>query len=155
MSHSAFTPLLPLLGKTWRGEFANSTPEKPVVDISRWELALNGQVIRILHSINDGDYGGETIILWDEASRGLIYYYFTTAGYTTRGQITFEGSRVISREVVTGDQTGITEVESVSELLADGRMQVKSKYLQNGAWVPGRETVYAEAPQAEVKFKQE
>ena len=29
--------LRPLLGKTWRGEFKNSTPEKPVVDIARWE----------------------------------------------------------------------------------------------------------------------
>lgn len=36
-------PFLPFVGKTWRGEFANSTPETPVVDVSRWELVLNGQ----------------------------------------------------------------------------------------------------------------
>ncbi|HKX63568.1 MAG TPA: hypothetical protein VJS65_17050, partial [Verrucomicrobiae bacterium] len=34
-------PLRPLLGKTWRGPFKNSKPEKPVVDIMRWERALN------------------------------------------------------------------------------------------------------------------
>ncbi|MBM3288145.1 MAG: hypothetical protein FJY88_12445 [Candidatus Eisenbacteria bacterium] len=37
-----FGPLRPLLGKTWKGEMARSTSEKPVFDISHWELALNG-----------------------------------------------------------------------------------------------------------------
>jgi hypothetical protein len=44
----------PLLGKTWKGEFKDSTPEKPIIDIARWERALNGQAIRVVHSINNG-----------------------------------------------------------------------------------------------------
>ena len=47
-------PLRPLLGKTWRGEFKNSTPEKPIVDVSRWERILNGKAVRVMHSINEG-----------------------------------------------------------------------------------------------------
>ena len=53
------------IGKTFKGEFANSTPEKPVYDISNWERALNGNAIRILHSVNNGEYGGESIIMWN------------------------------------------------------------------------------------------
>src|SRR6185503_3791307 len=68
-------PLKPLLGKTWRGVFPNSTPEKPVIDISRYEAVLNGQAVRNLHSINDGAYGGETLIVWDKEKQALIYYY--------------------------------------------------------------------------------
>lgn len=30
-------PLRPFLGKTWTGEFASSTPEKPLADVMRWE----------------------------------------------------------------------------------------------------------------------
>ncbi|MFN9878455.1 MAG: hypothetical protein ACK557_08245, partial [Planctomycetota bacterium] len=30
----------PFLGKTFRGEFANSTSEKPMHDVSRWERAM-------------------------------------------------------------------------------------------------------------------
>ncbi|MFN0069033.1 MAG: hypothetical protein ACKVYV_15520, partial [Limisphaerales bacterium] len=56
--HPKLEPFRLLLGKTWRGEFKNSTPEKPVIDVSRWERAMNGQAIRILHSINQGEYGG-------------------------------------------------------------------------------------------------
>jgi hypothetical protein len=39
----------PFLGKNWKGEFASSTPQRPMHDISRWERALNGQAVRILH----------------------------------------------------------------------------------------------------------
>ena len=44
-----FEALKPLLGKTWRGTFPKSTAEKPVVDVSRFELALHGQAVRNRH----------------------------------------------------------------------------------------------------------
>ena len=53
------------IGKTFKGEFSNSTKEKPVFDISRWERILNGMAIKITHSVNDGEYGGVSIITWD------------------------------------------------------------------------------------------
>ena len=65
-------PFRPFLGKTWKGHFKNSTPEKPQVDVARWERALNGNAIRVLHSINDGAYGGESIIVWDEKKKSLV-----------------------------------------------------------------------------------
>src|SRR5262245_6468739 len=74
-------PLRPLLEKTWKGAFKNSTPEKPVVDVMRWERALNGKAVRLLHSVNDGAYGGETIITWDARKEQVTYHYFTTAGF--------------------------------------------------------------------------
>src|SRR6187397_1221034 len=81
----ALEPLRPFLGKTWRGEFKNSTPEKPVFDVSRWERALNGKAIRVLHSVNEGAYGGESIIMWDKEKQVVAYHYFTTGGFTTTG----------------------------------------------------------------------
>ena len=82
-------PLRPLLEKTWKGAFKNSTPEKPTVDVARWERALNGKAVRVLHSINDGVYGGETLIVWDPKKNVLESHYFTTAGFTTTGTVTF------------------------------------------------------------------
>ena len=29
-------PLRPFIGKTWKGQFKNSTPEKPRVDVAKW-----------------------------------------------------------------------------------------------------------------------
>ena len=146
-------PLRPLLGKTWKGEFKNSTPSRPVVDISRWERALNGRAVRILHSINDGAYGGESIIRWDEKKQSVVYHYFTTAGFTTTGTVRFDGNKLITHESVSGGSDGITEVRAVNELAPDGSFHVKSEYLKNGLWVPGRDVTYREDKSAQVIFK--
>jgi hypothetical protein len=143
----------PLLGKTWRGEFKNSTPEKPMVDVARWERALNGQAIRVLHSINQGVYGGETIIQWSPEKKSLVYTYFTTAGFQTSGTMTWSGSKYTSLEKVTGDAQGVTEVKAVGELLPDGTLVTSSEYLKNGKWELGHSAVYREDPKAEVVFK--
>jgi hypothetical protein len=145
--------LRPYLGKTWKGFFANSTPEKPMYDIATWERALNGHAVRTLHSVNDGEYGGESIIFWDSNKQSLVYFYFTTASFYTTGTMTFEDGKVISHEYVTGNQNGITEVKSIAEVLSDGKLQNNSQYFQNGQWVDGHEITYAEAPTAKVIFK--
>ena len=113
-----FEPLRPLLGKTWKGVFPGSTAAKPVVDVSRFELALNGQAVRILHSINGGDYGGESLIVWDKAKDSLVFYYFTTAGFYTTGTLKAEAGGFVAHEPVTGDADGITEVKSTSQVAA-------------------------------------
>ncbi len=146
-------PLRPLLGKTWRGEFKNSTPEKPVVDVAKWERALNGQAVRILHSINQGSYGGETLVYWSPEKKSLVYCYFTTAGFQTTGTMTFADGKIVSSEKVSGDANGVTEVKGTSEIRADGTLVTQSEYLKNGKWEPGHSATYREDPKAEVVFK--
>ena len=146
-------PLAPIVGRTWRSVFPDSTPAKPVVDVSRFELALNGQAVRNLHSINEGEYGGETLIVWDQVKQKVVYYYFTTAGFYTSGTMSFEDGAIVSREVVTGKADGVTEVAATSRLLPDGRLSVKARMLKNGQWVDGRERIYAEDSKAVVRFK--
>lgn len=146
-------PFRPLLGKTWRGEFKNSKPDKPTIDVARWERALNGKAIRILHSVNNGSYGGESIIRWDKDSKQLVYYYFTTAGFMTSGTMTVVDGKFVGIEKVTGDANGVTEVRSTTELRPDGTMLAKAEYVKDGQVTRGREVLYKEDPKAEVKFK--
>jgi len=147
-------PLVPLLGKTWRGTVSPPGAAKPSVDISRFELALKGQAVRNRHSIDDGAYGGETFIVWEEERQSLVYYYFTTAGFYTTGTLWAEDGAIVSHEVVKGAAGGIAEVKATSRLLPDGRLHVKSRRLKNGQWEDGRETFYVEGPQAVVRFKE-
>lgn len=146
-------PFKPYLGKTWKGKFANSTPEKPVYDVARWERALNGQAIRVLHSINNGEYGGESLIFWDKEKKSLVYYYFTTAGFFTTGTMKFENNKMIGHEYVKGEAGGTSEVQSIGEITPDGKMISKAQYLKNGKWEPGHEVTYVEDPTAQVIFK--
>lgn len=146
-------PLRPFLGKTWRGEFKNSKPDKPTIDVARWERALNGKAVRVLHSVNHGSYGGESIIRWDRESKQIVYHYYTTAGFMTSGTMTVADGKLIGLEKVSGDANGVTEVRSTTELRPDGTMLTKAEYLKNGQPAGGRETIYKEDPKAEVRFK--
>ncbi|HLP57495.1 MAG TPA: hypothetical protein VK186_01635 [Candidatus Deferrimicrobium sp.] len=147
------SPFKPFIGKTWKGTLNDPSEPKPMIDVSHWERALNGRAVRIFHSVNDGEYGGETIILWDADKEKLIYYYFTTAGFFTNGTMTIENTKFISHEIVTGNQKGITEVKSVSEILPDGKLSVKAQYFQNGKWEDGHQVIYVQDPKAKVIFK--
>jgi hypothetical protein len=150
---SHLEPLRPLLEKTWKGEFKDAKPDRPIVDIARWERALNGRAVRILHSINDGLYGGESLILWDQAKQQVVYYYFTTAGFNTVGTVRFENGKIVVHETVTGSSEGVTEVRGINEINPDGSFHVKSEHLKNGQWVPGHEATYREDASAKVLFR--
>lgn len=146
-------PFRAFIGKTWRGEFKNSTPDKPTVDVARWERALNGKAVRVLHSINDGFYGGESVIYWDKDKSQIRYHYFSTAGFYNVGVMTISNRTITATEQVFGNKNGATEVRSTYELRADGTMLNHSQYLKNGEPTGSREVLYKEDPKAEVKFK--
>jgi hypothetical protein len=146
-------PLRPLLEKTWKGKFEGGKPDKPTVDIMRWERALNGKAVRILHSINDGVYGGETIIRWDERKQTVVYYYFTTGGFMTVGTLTLKGGKFATHETVEGGRDGVTEVRATTELRPGGTVHVKAEYMKDGKWQTGHEVNYREDPTAKVVFR--
>ncbi len=146
-------PFEPLVGRTFRGELTESDAAGPMVDVSRWERALNGLAVRNLHSVNDGEYGGETIYFWDREQGKLRFFYFTTSGFFTQGDAVFDGNVMSTHERVTGNAHGVTEVRATSELLPDGSLRTSSEYLQNGQWVPGHAGLYRETPGAEVRFR--
>jgi hypothetical protein len=145
--------LRPLIEKTWKGQFKDPKPDKPMADVARWERALNGRAVRILHSVNDGVYGGETIITWDEEKQSLVYHYFTTASNSTTGTLCSKDGKFVTDEVVKGNAGGVTEVRATTELLPDGSLHVKAEYLKNGEWTPGHEITYKEDANAKVVFK--
>ncbi len=145
--------LEPLIGKSFRGEMKDSKPDKPIVDVSTWERALNGKAVRMLHSINDGQYGGETMFMWDAEQKKVVYWYFTTAGFTTKGTIEFDKNKFTSLEEVKGNAQGITKVRATSTLNDDGSLHVKSEYLAGDNWTPGHEVTYKPAKDAKVIFQ--
>jgi hypothetical protein len=118
-------PLARFVGKTWRGEASTHTPETPMVDISHWEWALNGRAIRILHSVNDGEYGGESIIMWDPEAEALSVHYFTTAGFMTRAtlEVLEDGYRSLSR-TSSDTRAALRAWKLIAHVLPDGRLQL-------------------------------
>jgi hypothetical protein len=152
--HEKLEIFRPFLNSHWEGDLTEPGKDKKMIDRSVWSRALNGQTIKTVHSINDGEYGGETMIFWDQKQGKVAYYYFTTAGFYTHGTMTFNpGTQSIEAlENVENNAQGITQVRSYSVLDKSGKLEVSSEYLQNGKWLKGHSAVYKRVPQTEVKF---
>ncbi|MDX1392414.1 MAG: hypothetical protein R3241_08535, partial [Rheinheimera sp.] len=147
--------LRPYLNQHWQGNLTQPGADKTVIDRAYWSRALNGQAIKTVHSINNGEYGGESFIFWDESKQSLAYYYFTTAGFYTHGTMQFDANigQIVALEKVENNQNGVTEVKSYSRIMPDGTMEVKSSYLQNGNWVDGHSATYKKVAQQQIIFK--
>jgi hypothetical protein len=145
--------LQPWLDKTFKSEGKEPSSGKPATDIARWERALNGKAVRITHSLNDGAYGGEVIVRWDEEKQAVCYHYFTTDTFWTEGTMTFKDGKITSHEFVKGKAGGVTEVRATLETQSDGSYLQKSEFLKDGKWTPGREALYRPDPAARVIFK--
>ncbi|MEI4550716.1 hypothetical protein [Pseudoalteromonas spongiae] len=136
----------PYLG-TWESTFSNGA-----VDVSHWESALNGTTLRTLHSINDGAYGGESLIFWDNKKQKLVFFYFTTAGFYTQGELEITAeNEFVAYEDVTGNKDGITKVKSSSRL-SDGKIVVSTSYFKQGEWTKPESRSYSRSTKT-VKFK--
>lgn len=141
----------PYLG-TWQSDFAVAANQAPVQDVSQWQRALNGQAIKTIHSINEGAYGGESMIFWDSKKESLVFYYFTTAGFYTQGTMkVLSPTQFVAYEDVTGSKEGITKVKSTSEFKGE-QFIVSTSYLKKGQWTKPEQRVYTRSTK-EVKFK--
>jgi len=126
--------------------------EKPIQDIGIWERALNGKAIHTKHSINEGEYGGESMIFYDSKKESLVFYYFTTAGFYTKGTIkVLSPTQFVAYEEVTGSKEGITKVKSMSDF-KEGKFVVSTSYLKKGEWTKPEQRIYTRSTKA-VKFK--
>ena len=65
----------------------------------------------------------------------------------------FEGGKMMTNEKVTGSAGGVTEVRGTAEITADGTFRMKTEYLKEGKWQPGRDATYREDATAKVVFK--
>lgn len=149
-SYEPMKPFLPFINKTWRG-VGKDEKGKEIFDIQRWELILGGRAVQTTHGIEDGSYGGRTIIFFDEGKKEYIYHYFTTAGFHTQGTMKVAANKIISSEIVSGHAT-IAQVDATL-ILADGKMTMTSEYIsKDGTRAPGHGFAYVEAPDAKVPF---
>ena len=132
----------PFIGNTYKGNFINSTKENPMIDILSFERALNGNAVKVIHSVNKGEFGGETMVMWNPEKEGLQSWYFTSAGSLTIQNVQIKKDTFISIENVERNQNGITKVKTIIEVLHGNQIKKRTKYLMNNLWKDGSETIY-------------
>lgn len=143
--HEKLMVLAPFIG-IWKAEVGTDT-----YDVSHYDWILGGKAIRIMHSINDGDYGGEALLHWNTDKEAITYRYVTTSTFYTDGTITLTENGFDAHETVHGNMGGITETRA-GYTMKDGEIQVWSQFLKDGEWTEKAQATYIKAPDAEVKF---
>ena len=136
------TGLKPFIGNTYKGNFINSTIENPMIDVLSFERALNGNAVKVIHSVNNGEFGGETMVMWNPEEGGLQSWYFTSAGSLTIQNVQIKKDTFISIENVERNKNGITKVKTIIEVLHRNQIKKRTKYLMNNLWKDGSETIY-------------
>ena len=130
------------LGKTYKGEFLNSSQENPLFDMMFWERALNGNAVRILHSVNEGEYGGETIIMWNPDKNKLYSWYFNTGGSQSEGTVEIDTDHCLIIENVSKNKNGIKKVKTIYKYTRSGEINCKVKYFINNIWFDAHNHLY-------------
>lgn len=142
---SHLAPLAPFVGRSYTAHMSPPGAEPAVVDVQQWEEILGGKGVRMTHSINGGDYGGQSLFTWDETKQAIIYFYATTASFHTEGSMVAAGDSIMTHEQVIGEAGDITEVRGVTRRTADG-LVVRTERKVQGQWLPHRATTYVETP---------
>lgn len=144
--------LAPFIG-TWTSVSGSVDSSENFQDVAKWEWAFGGNVVRIIHSVNKGDYAGESLIHWDDVQGKIIYRYVNTASFYTDGTITPQADGSIEvHEYVRGSKDGPTE--SLSGYRVDqGRIVAWSKFKTNGKWAEPSQVTYDRTPGAEIVIK--
>ena len=145
-------PLASYVGHAFTASMTPPGTEPATTDVQLWEEILGGKAVRITHSINGGDYGGESLLTWDESRQIIAYWYVTTADFYTQGTMTAGGDSLVTHEQVVGNAGSVSEVKGVWRRTADG-LTVTSRMMVAGQWQPGRVTHYIETPGAVPAFR--
>lgn len=145
-AHENLMILAPFIG-TWKAEVGENA-----FDVSNYAWILGGKAIRIMHSINDGDYGGEALLHWNTDKQAITFRYVTTASFYTEGTITPTANGFDAHEIVHGNMGGITKTRA-GYTLKDGEINVWSQFLKDGEWTEKSQATYIKAADAEVRFK--
>lgn len=145
-------PLAPFVGKTWKTSSVNPDGTNGFTDVTRWEWIMKGQAIRILHSVNGGSYGGESLIHYDPSTEHIIYRYVTTAGFYTNGVITITDEGFTVEE----DVVGLPDVIGVRAgyMIRDGKMETWSQFINRDGEGPINRATYEESPDADYNVDQ-
>lgn len=145
-------PLAPYVGRTFTGLMSPPGTEPTTSDVQQWAEIMGGKAVRITHSINGGDYGGESLVFWDVARQTIAYWYVTTADFYTHGTMAAAGDSLVTHEQVVGNAGDITDVKGVWRRTSDG-LTVTSQMMVGGAWQGKRFTDYKETPGAVPSFR--
>ncbi len=145
VGRAAYAPFEHLIGRSWRGV---GTAQAGVEDVQRWDWAVGGHAVRVVHSVNAGAYAGETLIFRDRDSGAYVFHYFTSGGFHTTGVMRPTGPGAFEAEETVHGLDGFPPLRSTIVMGADGVNRARTFQQEDGQWVEKGGFDYREDPDA-------
>lgn len=130
------------IGKTFSGEIQNYKKDSYVNEIVNWEAIFKGNGIRIKHSINNDEFIGESIIMFDGKEKSYSCWYFSSGGISNKSKFLIEDNKIIFFEDVSENNNSITKIRTSYLISENGGYYKKILYLINNVWVKGNNILY-------------
>ena len=134
---SPYQPLAFLVGHCWKGTF----PDSHTTDQHCFRWVYGGKFIRDEHVVHRGadtpDDHGESIYLWDAASRRLEYLYIESGGGYSRGTVNAEGAALVFPPTEYTESGTRQTYRSRWRLAGADAYDVETEFRVKGQWVPG------------------
>jgi hypothetical protein len=134
---SPYQPLAFLVGHCWRGTFPGGT----VTDEHCFTWVYGGKFVRDQHVVRHGDGKpddlGESIYLWDAATKQLQYLYIESAGGFSRGSVSGEGEALVFPPTHYAENGEEQTYRSRWQRRGDAAYEVVTEFLVKGQWTPG------------------
>lgn len=127
----AFAPMAFLAGSCWMGTF----PDGKARDEHCFEWVYEGKFLRDRHVVTGAraPYGGETLYAWDPDKKKVVYWYWTSQGAFSTGEVEFEPGEVVFPERHVSE-AGVRELRSVWRRTGEDRYRVSTAERADGAW---------------------
>jgi hypothetical protein len=134
---SPYQPLAFLVGHCWRGTF----PGGKVTDEHCFSWIYGGKFVRDQHVVRHGegtkDDQGESIYLWDAATKQLQYLYIESDGGFSRGSVTSEAGALVFPPAHYTENAQEQTYRSRWQRAGDSAYDVVTEFLVKGQWKPG------------------
>jgi len=135
----------PLLGTHWMGHFV-SLPAPPFEHFITWDLALSGQVIRWLKTVDDVGFVMETYFYWDRIRETIAFVQLCNNGIHGTG-VAEVADDTLTLLGVAMQPSGAIEFRQTFEQLEDGALVDRYDTRAGDAWSPEHVIVYTLVPE--------
>lgn len=132
-----YQPLAFLVGHCWKGTF----PDGKATDEHCFSWIYGGKFVRDEHVVHRGaghpDGLGESIYVWDAASKQLQYLYIESAGGFSRGTVSGEGDALVFPPASYLEKGETQTYRSRWQPAGRDAYDVVTEFQVKDRWVPG------------------
>ena len=132
-----YQPLAFLVGHCWKGTF----PDGKATDEHCFSWIYGGKFVRDEHVVHRGeghaDGLGESIYVWDAASKQLQYLYIESAGGFSRGTVSGEGDTLVFPPTSYLEKGETQTYRSRWQPAGQDAYDVVTEFQVKDRWVPG------------------